>query len=155
MKVFISHSMKDVNLLNALRSIAQTLGIEPLIAEHQFDATNTISQKVENMIQQSDLVLAVLTSDGIGSGFVQQEIGFAHGRKSLLILVESGLENQVSGFMYGRDRVVIDPWNPQPALEQIHSVLAAQKQKSDQQEAIGKLILVGVGILFFAALTSR
>lgn len=107
------------------------------------------------MIQQSDLVLAVLSSDGFASGFVQQEIGYAHGKKPILILVERGLESRVSGFMYGRDQVVIDPWNPQPALQEVHNVLTAQKQKSDQQDAIGKLILVGVGVFFFFALTRK
>lgn len=155
MKVFISHSMKNENLVDALRSIAASLGIDPLIAEHVVNVETTISSKIKAMILESDLVLVVLTRDGFDSRFVQQEIGFATDKKPLLVVVEKGCEGQLSGFVYGRDYVTLDPWNPQPAFQRIQQVLSGQKQVTDKQDAIGQLFLVGLGILFFAALTSK
>jgi hypothetical protein len=155
MKVFISHSMKDKNLVDALHSIAASLGIEPLIAEHILDVQNTITAKIQSMILDSDLVLVVLTREGFNSTFVQHEVGFATGKKPILILVEKGYESKMSGFVYGRDYVSIDPWNPQPAFEQIRSVLTSQKQQKEEQKRTEQLILLAVGVLFFAALTSK
>ena len=155
MKVFISHSMKDKNLVDALRSIAASLVIEPLIAEHIVDVQNTITAKIQSMILDSDLVLVVLTQEGFNSTFVQHEVGFATGKKPILILVEKGYESKMSGFVYGSDYVSIDPWNPQPAFEQIQRVLTNQKQQKEEQKRTEQLILLGVGVLFFAALTSE
>lgn len=153
MRIFISHSMRDQHLINALQSIAAVLGIEPLIAEHTMDLQNTVTTKIENMILNSDLVLVILTREGFNSNFVQQEIGFAKGKKSILILVEQGYESRISGFIYGFDYVSVDPLNPQPALVRIHEILVEQKQKKEQQEVIGQLFLVALWILFVAALT--
>jgi hypothetical protein len=153
MKVFISHSMIDKNLVSALDSVARSLRIQPLIAEHSVSMTS-ITEKVEKMILESDLVIVVLTRDGFNSNFVQQEIGYAKGKKPLLLLVERGYEKSVSGFVYGHDFISVDPWNLQPAVPMIQRILASQKQKVEKQEAIGQLILAGAGILFFAALVS-
>ena len=155
MKVFISHSMKNPQLLQALHHIAASQGIHPLIAEHSVDVKNTITVKIQQMIQGSDLVLVILTQEGFNSNFVQQEIGYAVDKKPMLIVVERGFETKIAGFIYGRDPVILDPWNPQPAYARIQQVLAEQKQKKEQQESIGKLILAGLGIFFFVALTSK
>jgi hypothetical protein len=107
------------------------------------------------MILESDVVLVVLTREGFNSNFVQQEIGFAVDRKPLLIIVERGYEPRITGFIYGRDPVTFDPFNPQPALAKIQKVLGDQKQKKEQQEAIEKLLLAAVGVFFFMAFTSK
>ncbi|MBI1803760.1 MAG: toll/interleukin-1 receptor domain-containing protein [Ignavibacteriae bacterium] len=151
MKIFISHSTRDHHLVDALRSISASLGIEPFIAEHTLDLQNTVTQKIENMIEQSDLVLVALAREGFNSNFVQQEIGYARGKKPMLILVERGCENRVSGFIFGSDFILVDPWNLTDALSRIRIVLTSFKQRKEQQNAVGKLLLLGLAILFFSS----
>lgn len=156
MKVFISHSMKDAHLVDALRSIAASAGIVPLIAEHVIDLQNTVTKKIEEMISDADLVLVVLTNEGFNSTFVQQEIGYAtKSNKPLLVLVEQGCEQRISGFIYGRDSVIIDPWNPHPAFEKVTRVLTSQRQEKEKQESIRTLLFAGLGILFLVSMSKN
>jgi predicted lactoylglutathione lyase len=139
MKVFISHSMRDANMVNALSSIAKSVGV---------DIHQTITKKIEDMILDSSLVIVVLTKAGFDSNFVQQEIGYAKDKKAMLILVEKGLENKISGFIFGYDYISVDVWNPHPAYDKIQEILTKEKQSKEQKEAVGALLLVGLGILF-------
>ncbi|MBM4160384.1 MAG: toll/interleukin-1 receptor domain-containing protein [Ignavibacteria bacterium] len=165
MRVFISHSMKDTNLLDALRSICASTGITPLIAEHSIELQHTITEKIERMIDGADLVVVALTKDGFDSQFVQQEIGYAKkAKKPFLLLVEEGLQQKLSGFVYGRDFITVNPMNLGPTLEKIKVVLSVEKQQRDRvtatarqqaeaRENFAKLLLLIIAFIFLAGLS--
>jgi hypothetical protein len=118
MKIFVSHSLKDKTLIQALKSTLEPIGITLFIAEHYEDLENTITQKIENMIWQCDVALILLTTNGYKSNFVQQEIGYIKScNKPSLQIVQCGLENKISGFMYGKSYVEYDPLQPNLAVE--------------------------------------
>ena len=156
--------MKDKNLLDALKSICASTGVTPLIAEHSIDFRHTITEKIERMIDEADQVLVVLTKDGFDSTFVQQEIGYAKkAKKPLLPIVEEGLQDRVSGFLYGREFIIINPMNLEPAFERIKAVLMGEKKQTDQiaavakqqedaRESFAKFILLVVALIFLGGL---
>jgi hypothetical protein len=149
MQVFISHSMKDAGLTGQVDRIARNLAITPIIAEHYLNVQGGITAKVESGIRASDVVLVLLTPQGFNSDFVQQEIAFAASLgKPKVLLVQKGLEEQLSGWAYGHDFISYDPSNPRPALNRVFSVLTAMKQKKEQEQALAGFILAGLGLWF-------
>lgn len=60
MKIFISHAIKDVELIENIKDYLELHNIELLIAEYYVDTQNTINHKIENMIRVRDVVLDTL-----------------------------------------------------------------------------------------------
>ena len=110
MYAFVSHAVADKHFIDTVRGLLRRNGITPLIAEDDVSMSETVSEKVERYIRQSQLALVLLTKNGNASRFVQQEIGYLESQKKpMLVLVEKGLEKDVTGFLYGRDFVTVDP----------------------------------------------
>ena len=111
--IFVSHSFKDTPWLDDyLTGVVINLGAKCIMAEHDFrlSSEGSVSHKVAWMIDQSDALLAILSSHGQASGFVQQEIGYAYkAGKPIIALVEStGGEVNVPGFLYDKDVLVYE-----------------------------------------------
>lgn len=110
MNIFVSHSSKDKNFIERIRDLIRKHGFTPLIAEDEISLSETINQKVERLIGNSELAVVALTRNGSSASFVQQEIGYLQkAQKPMLVLVEKGLEHEVEGFLYGRDYLTMDP----------------------------------------------
>ncbi len=167
MKIFVSHQMKDVHLIEKINELIPN-EIELLIAEHTVDLNNTISNKIENLIKSCDVGLVLLTANGIVSPFVNQEIGYLTSlKKPFLQLVEAGKESEIKGFNYGKDYIKYNPEYPDEALEKIKELLSKQwehikkarlaKRQKEIERQEDKKMLVGIGIvagLFVLAMNS-
>lgn len=118
MNIFVSYSRKDKSIIvDKIRQVIRRNGFTPLIAEDDLSLSETITEKVERLINSSELAVVVLTKNGQSTAFVQQEIGYLQkSKKPMLILVEKGIEEEVSGFLYGRDYLTIDPEDLETAL---------------------------------------
>src|SRR3954470_3481375 len=102
MRVFVSHATRDHVAVETVRRQLEAIGVEPYLAEHDGRAGERLSAKVESALRRSDIVVAVLTSAGFGSAFVQQEIGLAHGAGTLVVpLVDPKLEPIDLGLLGG------------------------------------------------------
>jgi len=160
MKVFVSHSMKDQSILTGISRALNSHGIELLIAEHEMDLKNSITEKIKKMIKTCDLGIILMTKHGIKSGFVREEIGYLEAKqKPSLIIFEKGLEKQYGGFKYGHDYVELDLDLPEEAVEKVkrillnywNSIREKRRQIAIQQEERRKReqknVLIGLGIL--------
>jgi nucleoside 2-deoxyribosyltransferase len=117
MKVFISHALTDQDILKRIKETLEPHGLQLNIAEHYVDIERSITQKIENMIIQSDIALILLTQNGFNSHFVQQEIGYIKSlNKPFIQVVQSGFENKIKGFNYGHDYFELDPNHPNIVL---------------------------------------
>jgi hypothetical protein len=140
MKIFISHSISDKQLIKTLINRITPLGIKLLIAEHYFSTHNTITSKIEKLIDHSDFAIILLTENGFNSNFVHQEIGYIKkaGKHSIQI-VETGQEKNITGFIYGKDYLKYDPKNPDTLVEQLTNLLIKirnQKLRADNKRRI-------------------
>ncbi|MBL7985348.1 MAG: TIR domain-containing protein [Flavobacteriales bacterium] len=142
MKIFISHSLKNKELLSSIEKDLTPLGFQLLIAEHLISATDTITQKVERMMDVCDMALVLLTEDGFNSASVQQEVGYLHKlSKPRLLLVQAGLEKRLSMFNYGRDHLILDPNDMNLSITQLrkwlldHWIERIKMQQAMQQMA--------------------
>lgn len=134
MKIFISHAIKDAELIKNIKDYLEPHNIELLIAEHYVDTQNTITHKIENMIKVCDVALFLLTENGFNSYFVQQEIGYIQSlKKPMLQLVQIGLEDKISGFIYGKDYIPYDLEKPDLALGKTKRILLEYWRKAEQK----------------------
>lgn len=135
MKVFVSHSMKDQKILESIDNAMNSHGIELLIAEHKVDLSNTISEKIKNMIESCHLGLILLTLNGLESGFVREEIGYLDAKKKpCLLIFEKGLNKEYGGFKFGHDYVELDANNSTKAVDDVKKILIIHWEKVREQE---------------------
>jgi len=125
MKIFVSHAIKDSNLINDLKSALEPRGLQLLIAEHHSDINySTVTDKIEKMINTSNIALILLTNNGFNSNFVQQEIGYIKSAKiPYLQIIEKGLEKKITGFNYGKGYIEYSPESPQTTIDKIKQSL--------------------------------
>jgi TIR domain len=134
MKLFVSHSLSDKKLLEQIKETLEPYGIKLLVAEHEIDISNTITQKIEDMILKSDIAIILLTENGFNSSFVQQEIGYIKSvKKPFVQLVESGFEKKLSGFSFGRDFILYNPNSPEEAIKKTKKVLINSFKKLQEK----------------------
>jgi hypothetical protein len=172
MKLFISHAIRNKQLLEKLKINLEPYGIQLLIAEHFEDLENDVTKKIENLIEVCDVALILLTEEGYKSVFVQQEIGyFQKAKKPYLQLIQKGI--QIKGFNYAKGGIELDPERPEIALsktrktlldywekkenERINKIRKIQRkvlqEKRKQEEKLINIGLgAGIGILFAAIL---
>lgn len=135
MTIFVSHAMKDKILLQSIENTLQPYGLTLLIAEHYFELQSSISDKIRNMINNCDIGLVLLTTNGFNSGFVREEIGFLDAmEKPTILLIEKGLEQKYSGFKYGHDFIFFDSMHPSMAIKKIKDIMLGHWSKLQEEE---------------------
>ncbi|MDP8239188.1 MAG: toll/interleukin-1 receptor domain-containing protein [Candidatus Hatepunaea meridiana] len=158
MKVFVSHSFKEP-LIGMVQYLMRQAEVEPYLAEHDISVRETISEKILREIKNSDLFFALLTEPSINSNFVQQEIGAAVSAKiPILIAVEKGLENEITGFIYERDYIVIDREYTGKAYDDILLQINNMKSQLENKKKMKKQkfdgLVATVGIICLLALVA-
>lgn len=152
MKIFVSHSLKDIDLLNSIQANLRLHGFELLIAEHTLDFGRSISEKIKELIHQCDIGLILLTENGLNSRFVSEEIGYLEAKgKPIIRIIQKGLTTQYSGFKYGTDYIEWDPDEPSTA----HELLKKSMIKFDNKLNIyNRNALIFTAAILFLLLTS-
>lgn len=105
------------------------------LAEHDQRAGEVLVDKVLSALEQSDLVVALLTPAGHSSTFVQHEIAHARSKGKLVIpLVHTEVRGLDLGVLKGIEYIVLDPENPADALSHLAErvVGLARAQESDR-----------------------
>jgi hypothetical protein len=146
--VFVSHSVKDLWLVYLLKPWLESRGINVYIAEESPEPGKPLPKKIAEAIDRSDVVLALLTSDGARSQWVHQEIGYAIKAGKLVIpVIEEGVE--VKGFLIGVEYISFRRDNPWLAIQYIISYIEKLKTEKEKEEALKTLAMA---ILFFMLL---
>ena len=158
MKIFVSHSLNDKELVDRLHRSVKPYGITLYVAEHYVDMNNTITSKIESMIKSCDAAVILLTKNGCDSKFVQQEIGYLRSlNKPSLNVVEKEYEKAVTGFIYGHDYISYDPQKPDDTIVKVTNLLESHNKAVQKKQEMEKLkaaekesqkkALIGIGLL--------
>jgi len=144
--VFLSHSTKDLDIVNELAKWLRLNGVVVHIASSQIQAGEPLSKKVSSLLESSDCVLAILTLNGARSEWVNQEIGYAIRRGILVVpVVEEGVK--VKGFLASLEYIPFDRRNPYDAVTRAVEYLRTLAVRKEEEER-GRLILGGLLLLF-------
>ena len=147
-KIFISHSMKDSQLVDVLEKYLKAYKIETYLAERDYQPGKLLSQKIMRNINESDYFLVVYTYHGKDSHFVREEIGYWMGKNNsnnLIPFVEKGINPEA--FLCGVEYIEFDPLNPELGI--INTINSHVKMK---QKQLAFDIGVGIGLLGLASL---
>lgn len=102
MQAFISYSFQDREIKDRLKKVLQSNGIKCYDAFHDEDYGNSLPDKLENAIDDSDFLVVILTKNSISSSAVGSEIGYAKkAGKRIIPLVESNVSVPV--FLQGKE----------------------------------------------------
>ena len=77
MKVFISHSSKDIEFVRKLSSDLQNNGIDPWYSENEISLADSIITRMNEGLKSAKFVIAVLSEYSLASPWVTAEINLA------------------------------------------------------------------------------
>lgn len=95
--------MKDENLASILQKSLEKRGIEGYIAQLKPAYDLLISDKVKCEIQSSDYLIAIITTYGLSSASVHEEIGYAIGKDIPVILMVEEDVKEGGVLIYGKE----------------------------------------------------
>ncbi len=142
-KVFISHSTKDFQLVVALEKYLNAYGIEVYIAERDYQPGKPLSKKIMQNIDICDYFLVIYTFNGKESNFVNQEIGYWMKKKryeDLIPFVEKGINPEA--LLCGVEYIEFDPLNPKIGIANVIKYINNQIKIKKKQ----LIFDVGVGL---------
>ena len=143
-KVFLSHSTRDQGLVIALANLLEKFGVRVFVAEWYLTPGEPLSRKIFSQLGVVDCVVILLTKNGIRSNWVKQEIGYALDKKRTLIpLVEKGIDPGDLAALQGREYIAYDPAQPQQALIRASSYMKSLKLAKEEKEKALLLLLSG------------
>lgn len=106
-QVFVSHTPADLEVVQELFSTVRNLPIDVHSALEAVEPGRS-RLDLEGRLGNSDLLVAVLTEDGAGSRWVNQEIGYAVARGiPILPLYADGVEPE--GYLERHEGVALEP----------------------------------------------
>jgi len=169
-KVFISSSMKDMRIVEELKETLERYGIEPILPtdiiiekvmeRHLFGdgierrETRTMPwiANIQQQIHKSDCILVIVGMGGRRSEFVDLEIGMATALNKLVVpIVEEGAK--IPRTLVDRQFILIDRNQPKLSYERAAQYLNRLKIEKERRNAIGGLLLLGLGLLLLNALS--
>lgn len=169
--MFISHSVGTVEnpIVNHLSASLFGAGVPNYLAMYDRQPGVRLSKKVTAHIEESSILVAVLTQRGQDSSWVHDEIGYALGRKLRVVsFIENGLK--LDGLHAGVEEVYFDPKDPAKDIAILSERIAreraekaaaearadaAESDQATQNAEIAAVIIVVAAIFVIAILASR
>lgn len=162
--VFLSYSTDpdEQAIVWRIQTLAAAQGIQVFVPQRTgFDLapsprnTLVLPEQVRKAIDQSDCVLAIITSKT--GAAVQKELNYALGKNKLIIpIVEQGIANHafLSKFtpIFRFSRWDADPGRVETEVSQF---LLRQKSDKDLRQGVGALVAIGLGLLLLAGLSKK
>ena len=150
MKVFVSHSTKDIHIVEEFKKKIKIIEpkVEVYVAADDIQPGNVLWEKIETNIKNSNCVVAIMTKNGSRSEMVQQEIAIAKIHKiPVMPIVEKGVV--LKGALVGIEYLELDKHHPDQALKDLSTYLRKLKKQADNK-LIGSLVLVGLAIIMLS-----
>jgi hypothetical protein len=152
-KVFMSHTNgpEDMTIVRKLASNLELANVTVYVAEDDRQPGNYLAEKIKQNIQSSDWVIGLWTKDSSKSAYVNQELGFAEGKKPNALLVQKGIP--VMGFPEGKEYISFDPSDPMLGLQEMAKFLQGRNKKDEDAQAAQAFstILIVIGALLVLA----
>lgn len=153
-KVFISHCMKNIELVNQAKAMLEQKGLNAYVAVSEPEPGQKLDEKIVNHIKSSSYFLLLYTKDAEGSPWVNSELGIAVSmNKKIIPIIEEGvrLPSIISGIEY----VKLDSINPETCIQSVCDYLYGLKASKDATKIIVAAILILLGILVLATILSE
>jgi hypothetical protein len=149
LKVFISYSTKDLEVVNFVQSILAGAPVEVFIAENSVAPGTPLSPAIITAIKHCNLFILLWSHNSRSSEWVPQEIGVAKGENKQIMPVVLQRDLQLPGFI--SDLKYLDvPKNPQAAFTWLRDNVFAQATERQKQETAAWLAIGGALLWLFS-----
>ena len=153
-KVFISHSMKNIELVNQAKAMLEQKGLNAYVAVSEPEPGEKLDEKIVNHIKSSSYFLLLYTKDAEGSPWVNSELGIAISmNKKIIPIIEEGV--QLPSIISGLEYVKLDSINPETCIRSVCDYLHGLMASKDVTKVIVAAILILLGILVLATILSE
>lgn len=152
MRIFISYSTADINIVNQLSMYLRPYGDVKWWAENK-EIGQDAWQTIFSWIDSADIVIVLITDNTVARGLaVGQEVGRAKALNKFIIpIVSNSVSIAELGFMSGITYQQIDLHNPFPAIFRItEAVKKLSTDKEQKQNAAITLTILGLIILLLS-----
>lgn len=117
-QIFISHAEEDSQLAFRIYLILERMGLNPWEYKLHPEPGRGLDEIVRDRIKECEIFIPLLTSNGIQSQWVNQEIGVAYGLNRYIIpVVEAGKKS--SGFIEFKQRISYYPSNVEETIYEL------------------------------------
>ena len=102
-KIFISYFNDDNKKMQMLKKLIEsTKSLNPIVIADRKKSLEPLTQKVENGIRESQIIVPILTKHSISSQWVNQEIGYAKALHNIKIMpiIETSIMDKLKGFIH-------------------------------------------------------
>lgn len=135
-EVFISHDTRDYEVVKRLHDILWKTEMRPYIFELYPQYRRSIPEGIRCVMKNCSACLVVLTSFGIESPWVHQELGLAYGCERIIIpILEHGIEFKAKGFVELFGHIDYNPQNFDWLV--CHVIYALRQEVFGHQERAG------------------
>jgi len=101
-KLFISYADADKSKVRVIeKELINNPHFEPLIIANRRNPLKALTKKVSEGIEESEIVIPILTKESIKQQWINQEIGYSMGiKKKVIPIVESLIMGKLKGFIH-------------------------------------------------------
>ncbi len=151
-KVFLVSNIEDRQLANDLTEALERYQIK-VVSHSEITPFQSYRLQVDNLIRTSDCVLVFIGQRGRQTDDMNYEIERAIKSNRIIIpLVEKG--SDVPRAIRKMKYIEVNRRQPQTSYERAAKYLEGLKIEKERRDALGGLLLLGLGILLLAALAS-
>ncbi len=151
--IFFSHSNSDRQWCEWLAADAEKVEITVYLAEHDEQPGGLLADKVKRNISKCNALVVLLTDNSVASSYVHQEVGYALGKKKLVIpLVQPGTSPAQLAMLQGVEYIEFDFHNPRPGKESFAAELGRLAERQRKQDDLETLIALGVCVALLVLL---
>ncbi|MHA1542790.1 MAG: toll/interleukin-1 receptor domain-containing protein [Candidatus Hodarchaeales archaeon] len=153
-KVFISHSMKNIELVNQAKAMLEQKGLNAYVAVSEPEPGEKLDDKIVNHIKSSSFFLLLYTKDAETSPWVNSELGIAVSmNKKIIPIIEEGV--QLPSIISGIEYVKMDSINPGTCIQGVCDYLSGLMASKDETKIIVASILILLGVVVLASILSE
>ncbi len=136
--IFFSHGTADREWVQRISGSIEGDEVHVYLYERDSRPGYSVTEKLQHAIEVCDIVVVLLTRRSHSSAYVQQEIGFAEGKKKLVIpLVEKGVPKRSLAMLEGREYVPFDRQAIDGCIASLTQYLIKQVEKRSDKTIAG------------------
>ena len=140
-KIFISHSAKDIEQIENIKKALRGIGVRFYLAEEDPRPGTSISKKIKEHIDSSDLFMLVMTDISLSSAYFNQEVGYAVDAEMMILPIAVG-DCRPSGMIVDREYIGFDSSDEKNSRKRLREAVLEIKDEIESERYMRNAVVV-------------